>query len=143
MDYDAEPDPDLPFGLPPTEYRAYGRLLESQREAFRQRNNRSQFAGEKMPRTSVESVGRKYLDRYRNPLSWFPAREERRGCCNGKGCIVYWLAQHGEQECRPQWAYELPEFLTPSEETYSKRILLMEEGPEVYFFYFRSLWQAH
>jgi len=95
--YDPEPDPDLPFALPPTEYRSYGTLLHERLEAYRQRQERQTQAAQFMPRVSIEFVTRAYLDDYRRPLHAWPAEQERKGCCNGKACVVHWLAQHGEQ----------------------------------------------
>ena len=125
-DWDEEPDPDMPFGLPPGAYHAYPLMIEERAQQYHARHERAREAANRVERKSVETVLRAYCDKYRRPLSSFPASEERRGCCNLRGCVVYDLARQGEQEARPHWGYTLPEFLTPSQE--EQRMLDLHSG---------------
>lgn len=124
--HDPEPDPELPFGLPPWAYPASktGTPLHEQREAYKQRYQRLRQGGENMPRADVELVHRVYLDNYRRPINTFPYGQHRDGCCRGEACIVIHMATVWEG--RPQWAYTLPAFYTPSEE--QKFLALVANG---------------
>jgi hypothetical protein len=109
---DPEPDPELPFGLPPAMYPSVA-ALKQEKDAVRERRERMRARGELTPRVSQEEVNRAYADRYRLPCAKFPAEEMRKPCSCEDACQVHQLAR---KENKPHCGYNPPTFLLPSQE---------------------------
>lgn len=109
---DPEPDPELPFGLPPATYPSHRAVAEA-REAYLARRTHMRQDAENMPRKSIPTLNRAYLQKSRVPCALFPEAEQRRPCARESACVVCVLAY---KEGRPHYAYNPPEFLLKTDE---------------------------
>ncbi len=110
---DAEPDPHLPFGLPPRAYPSYAGFA-AKRAAFAHRRERLRDQTEATARVEIEELSREYADAYRRPCSAFPRDERRVECSNGEDCQVIAFARRSEGKAH--MGYCPPVFFTPSVE---------------------------
>jgi hypothetical protein len=107
---DPVPDPRLAFGLQPRMYPMLQNIIAESREHWTGNNDLNNAAAEAMPRTTVETVQRAYLQEALLPPD--PAFQER-ACCAGDNCRVRRLAR---EEDRPNVGYCPKEFFTPTQQ---------------------------